>query len=293
MGLRINTDISSVHARTFPGDVASEPGSSLHRLSTGLRIPAASEEAAGVALSEQLRAQVRSVEEARRNTNDGISLLQTIEGALTEVTGLLAGLRDLAAQSADAQAPDSDKATLQQEFASLRSEIDRTARSTEFADVKLLDGSYSAVTLPIGGGPPFDLNQILVSLDPVLSTSLALSTLDIGPGSDPSLAIGQVDAGIDTVTSMRGSLAVLQSRLGITIEQLSAHSETLAAATGRIRDVDLALETAIQTRHSIMQQASIAILGQANAQAATAMVLLGAAGARKPALRFRRGDGSS
>ena len=275
MGLRVNTNIASLSAQRALANVTAKLNSSFRRLSTGLRITTAADDAAGLAISERLRAQIRSLDQAKRNANDGISLAQTAEGALDEVNNILIRLRELSIQSANGTVSNADKNTLQEEFIALRDEINRIGLSTEFSNIKLLDGSSSVVTFHIGAGNAAAINQISVSLNPVLSTSLALNTLDIGSGGDQSLAIAQIDAAINTVSSLRGTLGAVQNRLNSTIRNLAVQVENITAANSRIRDVDVAFETARLTRNSILQQASIAILAQANLQPQAALALLG------------------
>ncbi|MHC4813377.1 MAG: flagellin N-terminal helical domain-containing protein [Planctomycetota bacterium] len=274
MGLRINTNIASISARDALADVTRKLQGSYRRLSTGLRIATAADDAAGLAISERLRAQIRSLEQARRNANDGISLVQTAEGTMHEVSGILIRLREMAIQASNGTVAGADRDTLQQEFAALRAEIDRIGHATHFNNGPLLDGSSSVISFQIGFGTNNAFNQISVSLDPILSTSLALNTLDIGSGGDTSLAIGQIDAAINTVSAVRGSLGAIQNRLGATIRNLGIQVENLSAADSRIRDVDIALETAALTRNSILQEAALSILAQANAQPTAALALL-------------------
>ncbi len=274
MGLRINTNIASISARHALADVTRRLQGSFRRLSTGLRIATAADDAAGLAISERLRAQIRSLEQAKRNANDGISLVQIAEGAMNETSSILIRLRELTIQASNGTVSSSDRDTLQQEFNALRAEIDRIGHSTHFNNGPLLDGSSSVVSFHIGFGTNNAFNQISVSLDPILSTSLALNTLDIGSGGDTSLAIGQIDAAINTVSRLRGNLGAIQNRLSATIRSLGVHVENLSAANSRIRDVDIAFETANLTRHTILQQAALAILAQANAQPTAALTLL-------------------
>ena len=275
MGLRVNTNVASINAQRSLANITSKLQSSFRRLATGLRITTAADDAAGLAISERLRAQIRSLEQAKRNANDGISLTQTAEGAMDEVSNILIRMRELAIQSSNGTVAAADKNTLQQEFNQLRAEIDRVGQATEFNNIKLLDGSSSVIAFHVGFGTNNAVNQISVSLDPMLSTSLALSTLDIGATGNNSLAIGTIDAAINTVSSLRGSLGAAQNRLGSTIRNLAVQVENISAANSRIRDVDIARETALLTRNSILQQASIAILAQANAQPTAALSLLG------------------
>jgi flagellin len=217
---------------------------------------------------------VRSLSQASRNANDGISLVQVGEGALNEVSNILVRLRELAIQSANGSSSTADKQTIKEEFDSLVNEINRIAQSTEFNGIKLLDGSSSTVTFQVGINTTAGIDQLNVSLTPALSTTLGLSTVDVGSGGNTSYAIAQIDAAVNAVSQLRGRFGSLQNRLQSTIANLGVASESLSAAESRIRDVDVAFETAELTRNSILQQASISILAQANQQPQTALTLL-------------------
>ncbi|MCA8948708.1 MAG: flagellin FliC [Planctomycetes bacterium] len=275
MGLRVNTNIASINAQRNLSSVTNRLGTNFRRLSTGLRISTAADDAAGLAISERLRSQVRSLEQSKRNANDGISLVQTAEGALNEVSSILIRLRELAIQASNGSVSNDDKNTLNEEFSSLVSEINRIGSSTEFNGVKLLDGSSSSVTFQVGFGTITDIDTISVSLNATLSSTLSLQSLDIGSGGTTTTAITNIDTAINQVSSLRGTLGAVQNRLGSTINNLSIQVENLSAAESRIRDVDVALETAELTRNSILQQASISILSQANQQPQAALNLLG------------------
>jgi len=275
MGLRVNTNITSINAQRNLATVTDRLSTNFRRLSTGLRISTAADDAAGLAISERLRSQVRSLEQAKRNSNDGISLVQTAEGALNEVSSILTRLRELSIQAANGSVSNADKDTLDEEFQSLVSEINRIGSSTEFNGIKLLDGSQASVSFQVGFGTNAAVDQISVGLSPTLSTSLNLNTLDIGSGGNTGLAIGQIDDAINSVSSLRGSLGAAQNRLGSTINNLAIQVENLSSAESRIRDVDVAYETAQLTRNSILQQASIAVLAQSNALPQAALSLLG------------------
>ena len=275
MGLRVNTNSASINAQRNLAGVTEKLSGNFRRLSTGLRISTAADDAAGLAISERLRSQIRSLDQAKRNANDGISLVQTAEGALNEVSSILTRLRELAIQSSNGSVSGQDKDTLDEEFQSLVSEINRIGRSTEFSGIKLLDGSASSVSFQVGFGTTADIDTISVSLSPALSTSLALNTLDIGSGGTTTLAINNIDSAINTISSLRGSLGAAQNRLGSTINNLAITVENLSSAESRIRDVDVAFETAQLTRNTILQQASISVLSQANALPQSALRLLG------------------
>jgi len=274
MGLRVNTNIASINAQRNTSIVTGRLARSYQRLSTGLRISSAADDAAGLAISERLRSQVRSIAQASRNANDGISLVQVGEGALNEVSNILVRLRELSIQSANGSSSSADKNTIKEEFDSLVNEINRIAQSTEFNGIKLLDGSSSTVTFQVGINTTANIDSLNVTLTPALTTTLGLSTLDVGSGGNTSLAISQIDNAINAVSQLRGKFGSLQNRLQSTIANLGVSAESLAAAESRIRDVDVALETAELTRNSILQQASISILAQANQQPQSALQLL-------------------
>jgi flagellin len=275
MGLRVNTNVTSINAQRNLSQVTDRLSTNFRRLSTGLRISTAADDAAGLAISERLRSQVRSLEQAKRNANDGISMVQTAEGALNEVSNILTRLRELAVQSSNGSVSNQDKDTLDEEFQSLVSEINRIGQSTEFNGIKLLDGSSTSVAFQVGFGTSASIDQISVSLSPALSTTLSLNALDIGSGGATTTAITNIDTAINTISGLRGSLGAAQNRLGSTINNLAIQSENLSAAESRIRDVDVAYETAQLTRNSILQQASIAMLAQSNSLPQSALSLLG------------------
>ena len=275
MGLRVNTNVASINAQRNLSQVNERLGGNFRRLSTGLRISTAADDAAGLAISERLRSQVRSLDQAKRNANDGISMVQTAEGALNEVSSILTRLRELAIQSSNGSVSNQDKETLDEEFQSLVNEVNRIGSSTEFNGIKLLDGSSSSVSFQVGFGTTAGTDTLSVTLSAALSTSLSLNSLDIGSGGTTTTAISAIDGAINSVSSLRGSLGAVQNRLGSTINNLAIQVENLSAAESRIRDVDVAYETAQPTRNSILQQASISILSQANSQPQSALQLLG------------------
>jgi len=274
MGLRVNTNIASINAQRNTAQVTTRLARNYQRLSTGLRISTAADDAAGLAISERLRSQVRSLAQASRNANDGISLVQVGEGALNEVSNILVRLRELAIQSANGSSSTADKNTIKEEFDSLVNEINRIAQSTEFNGIRLLDGSASTVTFQVGINTAAGIDSLNVSLTPALVTTLGLNSVDVGSGGSTSFAITQIDGAINAVSQLRGRFGSLQNRLQSTIANLGVASESLSAAESRIRDVDVAYETAELTRNNILQQASISILSQANAQPQSALQLL-------------------
>ncbi len=274
MGLRVNTNISSLNAQRNLEGITARLNTNYRRLSTGLRITTAADDAAGLAISERLRAQIRSIQQAKRNANDGISLVQTTEGALNEVSSIMIRMRELAIQANNGSVSSSDRKTLNEEFSALISEVDRIAKSTRFNQISLLDGSATNLQFQVGFGTTGGVDTILVSLSPALSTSLGLNGLSINSSGSPSASIAAIDTAIDTISSLRGTLGAAQNRLSSTISNLGVAAENLSAAESRIRDVDVALETASLTRNSILQQAAISILGQANSAPQAALQLL-------------------
>ncbi len=275
MALSVNTNLASIQAQRSLAQVTDQLGRSFRRLSTGLRIATAADDAAGLAISERLRGQIRSLDQARRNANDGISLVQTAEGALGETSNLLIRLRELAVQASNGTVSGDDRDTLQQEFGALVEEIDRIAQGTDFNDIKLLDGTQANVTFQVGIGTTAGVDTLTVALDSARAADLGLDALDIGDGGDPAAAIAAVDAAIDGVSGLRGRLGAAQNRLDSTVANLAVRSENLAAAESRIRDVDVAFETAQLTRLQILQQAAVGVLAQANVLPQAALRLLG------------------
>ena len=274
MGLRVNTNIASINAQRNTSNVTTRLQRNFQKLSTGLRIATAADDAAGLAISERLRGQVRSLQQASRNANDGISLVTVGEGALNEVSNILVRLRELTIQAANGSSSTADKNTINEEFQSLINEINRIGLSTEFNGIKLLDGSSSNVSFQVGINTTANVDVLNVTLTAALSTSLGLSTLDVGSLGDTSFAISAIDNAINQVVALRGRFGALQNRLQSTLANLGVAPESLSAAESRIRDVDVAYETAELTRNSILQQAAISILAQSNAQPQAALSLL-------------------
>jgi len=276
MGLRINTNVASLNAQRNLSKNTGILSRSFMKLSTGRRIAVAADDAAGLAISERLKAKIRSLDQAQRNAQDGISLVQTAEGSLQEVNDILVRMRELAIQAKNGTTSPADKDTLNQEFQALIEEVDRIAKTTDFNETQLLDGSVTGgITLQIGAD--VTTNDVLtVGLVDVQagSTGLAIDTLDIGSTGDYTTAINTIDSAIDTVSQLRGDLGAVQNRLDSVIANLAVNSENLSAANSRIVDVDVAQETANLTKYSILQQAAISVLAQANVQPQAALSLL-------------------
>lgn len=273
MGLRVNTNIASMTAQRNLSAVTGRLQGNFSRLSSGLRIASASDDAAGLGISERMRSQVKSLAVAGRNAQDGISLLQTAEGALGETSNILGRMRELAVQSSNGTLSTSDRATINTEFTQLISEVDRIAGATEFNGLDLLDGSTGgSVSLQVGVNAG---DTVSISLTNARATDLAINGLTADSAANASAAITAIDTAINSVTSGRGTLGAGINRLNSTVASISNTRENLAAAESRIRDVDVAVETADLTRNTILQQAATSILAQANVQPQLALSLLG------------------
>jgi len=272
MGLRVNTNIAAMTAQRNLAAVTSRLQGNFSRLSSGLRIATAADDAAGLGISERMRGQIRSLAVAGRNAQDGVSLAQTAEGALQEVSNNLNRMRELAIQSSNGTLTTADRQTLDAEFQALTSEIDRVATETSFNGVNVLDGTSTSISIQVGssGGQTID-----IALADTTAGTLALSGEDVLDTAGASSAITAIDNAIDSVTTARGNLGAAQNRMNSAIASIANTRENLAAAESRIRDVDVAMETSDLTRNSILQQASVSVLAQANVQPQLALSLLG------------------
>ena len=271
MGLRVNTNLFSINAQRNLGNVTSRLGANFSRLSSGLRIANAADDAAGLGISERLRSQVRSLGQAGRNAQDGISVVQTAEGSLDEISGSLNRLRELAIQASNGTYTDEDRDIIDGEFQALVAEIDRIAEDTEFNGLSLLNGT-NALDIQVGVDAGDTIEIATIDLT---AGTLALDTLNVQDAAGSQAALGAIDDAIDSVNTERGSLGAIQNRLSSTFRTIQATREGLSAAESRIRDVDVAAETADLTRNSILQQAATSVLSQANVQPQLALSLLG------------------
>ena len=262
MAQSINTNIASLNAqRSLTGSQALL-GTSIARLSSGLRINSAKDDAAGLAISERLNAQIRGLNVASRNANDGISLAQTAEGALGKVGDLLQRVRELAVQASNATNSNADRATLDAEVTQIKAEIDRVAGSTTFNGVKLIDGSFSAQIFQIGANAGETIT--VTAIADAKTATLGVSASTVATATGAQAAITAADAALDTINNARASLGALQSRFESITSNIQIQSENLTAARGRIVDADFALETANLSRAQILQQAGTALVAQAN-----------------------------
>ncbi len=276
MGLRVNSNIASINAQRNLSESTGNLQRSLQRLSSGLRITRAADDAAGLAISERFRADIRSIGQAQRNANDGISFLQIGEGALNEVSGILVRQRELAIQAANGTLGDTERATINNEFQDLTDEINRIAAVTEFNGTSILQG---------GGSSTFQIGVDNTSNDQITVQSVDARTSSIGLGAGSAnatvstqaaarSALGDLDSAIAQIASLRASFGTVQNRLESSIRSLAIASENTSAAESRIRDVDFANETANLTRNQVLQQAGISVLAQANVSTQSALALL-------------------
>ena len=281
MGLRINTNIASINAQKNLARTQLSLNRSLDRLSSGLRITRAGDDAAGLAISESLRAQIRGLGQAQRNANDGISVIQTAEGALNEISNILIRLRELAVQSAsEGSIGNAERSFLQNEFSSLQSEITRIANATRVGGRVLLDGSLSgagsALTFQVGIFNNSAVDRITLDIGNATASGLTIQTSDAAVSTTASAqnALEKIDSALSSVSLVRGNLGAASNRLQSTINNLASSIENLSAANSRIRDADIAAETAALTRAQVLQQAGIAVLAQANVSSQIALTLL-------------------
>ena len=274
MPIRIFNNIASLNSQRLLGNNNDRLSQSVERISSGLRINRASDDAAGLAISEGLRSDIRALRQAVRNSNDGISLVNITEGALNEQGSMLIRLRELASQAATGTTGSTERATIQLEFNSLRNEIDRITATTEFNGQKLIDGSLSSsitstnqVFIQVGidnsTNSRINLNE-QINLKAVTASALSIDTLSVTTSTAALSALDGIANAISSVTATRGQVGAVQNRLIRSISNLSISVENLSAAESQIRDADIAEEVALLTRNQILVQASTAMVGQAN-----------------------------
>ncbi|WP_111976550.1 flagellin N-terminal helical domain-containing protein [Algibacillus agarilyticus] len=272
MSMFVNTNVSSLNAQRQLANSGSQLSTSFERLSSGFRINRAADDAAGMQISDRMTSQVQGLNQAVRNANDGISVAQTAEGALQEITTSMQRIRQLAVQSQSGINSSSDRAALQKEVTALKSEISRIGQTTQFAGVDLLKGDYSASFLVGANGG----QSISVTVGTSASLSgLGLTDTTVATETGASTALTSIDAAISTIGGLRADLGATQNRFQSTIRNLSNVVENVTNARSQIRDTDFATETAELTRNQIVQQASLSVLSQANQRPQSALSLLG------------------
>ncbi len=278
MALTINTNVASLNAQRNLGKSQGSLNKSMQRLSSGLRINSAKDDAAGLAISDRMTSQIRGLNQAARNANDGISLAQTAEGALQETTSILQRMRELAVQSANDTNTSDDRTSLNAEFSQLISEIDRIADTTSFNGKVLLSGGFATASavFQVGANAGQTIGvTIAAATTSALGSTVHVQSTGVTTRASATTAITYIDVAIGQVDTIRGDLGAVQNRFESTIANLSNVSENLSAARSRILDADVAQETSSMTKFNILQQAGVSILAQANQAPQLALSLLG------------------
>ena len=259
----INTNVASINTVRILDGSQKELTTSMERLSSGKRINHARDDAAGMAISSKMTSQIKGMNQAVRNTNDGISMVQTADGAMEGIADKLQRMRELAVQSANGIYSTSDRAALDIEFQALDDEINRVASSAEFNGTNLLNSAQS-IDIQVSYADDSTNGKIAVSLSSVTSSDLSISASVITSQNASSTAIGAIDDALSTVNSARATLGATQNRLETTVTDLKNNVENLSASRSRIQDADFASETAQLAKSQILQQAGMAMLAQAN-----------------------------
>ena len=277
MGLRIATNTTALNAQRQMAITRANLDKSLEKLASGSRINHAGDDAAGLAISENLRAQIRGIRQARRNGQDGVSLIQVSEGGLNEISNILIRMRELSIQSASDTVGDVERQFTDREFQSLKQEIDRIANVTEFNGTPLLNGKAGIFEIQVGTHNNPILDRVVYNGE---RSDASLDAMKLGgestatkQGSQLSLAV--LDDALIRVNSIRADLGAMQNRLQSTISNLQISDENLSSANSRIRDTDMAEEVSEMTKNNILMQAGISVLGQANQTNNSALKLLG------------------
>lgn len=278
MGFRIMTNTSSVTGQRHLRNTRRMLDQSLERLASGYRINKAGDDAAGLAISEKLRAKIRGLQVAQRNANDGISLVQVAEGGLNEVQNILVRMRELGVQAASDTIGPKERTYLDNEYQALKSEVDRIANGTDFNGTNLLDGTGGTLDIKVNTGGDNILGVDRISYDASKADAntdkLGIADLSIGNKEGAQMSLAKIDDALDYVSSLRGDLGAMQNRLISTINNIGISVENLSAANSRIKDVDIADESAELTRNNILMQAGTSVLAQSNQVPRMALDLL-------------------
>jgi flagellin len=277
MGLRINTNVSSITAQNALKKSSSAQQDSLAKMSSGSRITKASDDAAGMAISEKLKSQIRSTQQANRNANDGVSMIQVAEGGLDEVQNILTRLRELSIQSASDTVGDEERKMTDVEYQNLKQEAQRISEVTKFNGVSLLNGEGEDLDIQVGLNNDSFQDRITYKTGSISSGLESLGIADIEAASKEGAqgSLESLDGAISMVSGQRAELGALQNRLQSTSRNLETSNENLSAANSRIRDVDYASETAKMAKNNILSSAGTAVLAQANSQGQSALRLIG------------------
>ena len=275
MALTVNTNLASMNTVAKVNQTNKGLQKTLGRISSGLRINSAADDAAGLGVAENLDAASRSMNQAMRNTNDGISVVQTAEGAANEVANIIKRMRELAVQSASETLDNGERAYIQDEFAQLSEEVDRIANVTEFNGTALADGTNATINVQVGINNTAD-DQIAITLGDLTAATLGVNTaaINLGTATGASAALPALDTALDSVNAYRSEFGAVQNRLESSLRNLENTDQNLAAAESQIRDADFAQEASEMAKYQVMQQAGVAALSQAkNINQAAAQLL--------------------
>ena len=278
MALTVNTNLSAMKAANSLNATQGGLSNTLSRISSGLRVTKAADDAAGMAVAQNLGTLARSGRQAIRNANDGVSVIQTAEAASKEVLNILDRMRELAVQSSSETLDDGERAYIDDEFADLSSEVERIAQATEFNDIALSDGTNSSLTVQVGVTSGTE-SEVDITLGDLTASNLGVDTgatgIDLSSASTAQSAIDTIDTAIDSVNSIRADYGSVQNRLDSAVGNMTSYVESLTAAKSQIMDADYAHETSEMTRQQVMQQAGVAALAQAKGMNQSVISLLG------------------
>ncbi len=279
MALSVLTNVASLNAQRNLSASTEMLSASIGRLSSGQRINKAGDDAAGLGISESLKSSIRSISQAQRNANDGVSMSQVAEGSMSEMQGIVSRMRELSVQSANSTLGGTERGYIQTEFSQLRNEINRISSVTEFNGQKLIDGSASTglsfqVGIKNSANDRIAMSITKLTTSTLGSTSLHLASASLSTVTNARAAMGAFDKAISQLSGARAKVGAVQNRMNVTISNLASSHENLSAANSRIRDVDVADETASMTKAQILSQAGLAVLSQANQLPQSALSLL-------------------
>ncbi len=277
MGLRINTNVQALAAQRNLGVSNLRQQSSLEKMASGTRISKAADDSAGLAISEKMRADIRSLRQDSRNANDGISLVQVAEGGMNEVGNILTRFRELSIQAASDTIGDKERGFINKEVQQLRAEVDRISATTEFNGHKLLAGQGEKLEIQVGLNNSPENDRFVFDTQKMKTSLEALGLTDINTESKEAAQtnLAKIDSAITSLSENRSEIGALQNRLGSSVQNLAIYEENLSAARSRIYDVDMASESSEMTKNSILSQAGTSVLSQANSNAQMALKLLG------------------
>lgn len=271
--MTINTNVGAINATRILNQTSGDQMTSMERLTSGLRINRAADDAAGLAVATGMTTQIRGLDQAVRNANDAIGLVQTADGAAGEVTEMLQRMRELSLQSATGTYSADNRDQMQVEVDALIAEIDRVANTTKFNEIDLMNGSATDITIQVGWEAGTD-NQITITTSDLTSSGLGVDGVDISTASGATAALGTLDSAIGTVNTFRSDLGAVQNRLGYTVSNLSNVSENLQGARSVIQDANFAQESSNLARTQVLQQAGMSMLAQANQSSLNVLSLL-------------------